>query len=89
MTLIFGACVSVALNLGMADPREKLRVFGPMLAGLTAVIVSGLLVVYFLDHPYAQHLGGIQPAAMRHTLVMLKGLQPGLRPACTAGGRPV
>jgi Protein of unknown function (DUF4239) len=89
VTLIFGACVSVALNLGMADPWEKLHVLGPMLAGLTAVIVSGLLVVYFLDHPFAPHTGGIQPTAMRHTLVMLKSIAPGLRPGCSHGGRPL
>lgn len=85
--LIFGACVSVALNLGMADPREKLHVLGLMLAGLTAV--AGLLVVYFLDHPYAQHVGGIQPTAMRHALTLMRSLQPGLRPGCSAGGRPI
>jgi Protein of unknown function (DUF4239) len=89
VTLIFGACISIALTLGMADPREKLHVFAPMLAGLTAVVVAGLLVVYFLDHPYAQHVGGIQPTAMRHALVMLHNQEPGLRPGCRVGGRPV
>ena len=89
VTLIFGACLSVALNLGMVDPREKLYVFGLMLAGLTVVIVSGLLVVYFLDHPYQPHTGGIQPAAMRHTLVLLRNVEPSLRPACSATGRPL
>lgn len=81
--------MSVALSLGMVDPREKRHVFGAMLAGLTAVIVSGLLTVYFLDHPYAQHVGGIQPTAMRHSLHLMRNLDPGLRLICSGSGRPL
>jgi len=50
LALLFGGCVSVALGLGMADPRERLRVHGLMVAGLTSVVAAGLLIVYFLDH---------------------------------------
>lgn len=89
LALIFGACVTVLLHLGMADPRERLSVHAMMLAGLTSVVVAGLLIVYFLDHPYERHAGGIQPTAMRHSLVLMRNLQPGLRPTCDATGRPL
>jgi hypothetical protein len=87
--LIFGGCVSVALQLGMVDPRERVVVHGLMLAGAASVVTACLLIVYFLDHPYQRHTGGIQPSAMRHTLVQMRNLDPGLRLACTTNGRPV
>jgi hypothetical protein len=89
LALIFGGCVSVVLMLGMADPRERLRVLGPMVAGFAAIVATGLLVVYFLDHPYQPHIGGIQPAAMRHSLVLMRNLQAGLHARCSATGRPL
>ena len=89
LALIFGACVTVLLHLGMADPRERLAVHAMMLAGLTSVVVAGLLIVYFLDHPYERHAGGIQPTAMRHSLVLMRNLQPGLRPTCNIMGHPL
>jgi hypothetical protein len=58
--LIFGGCISVALQLGMVDPRERVVVHGLMLAGAASVVTACLLIVYFLDHPYQRHTGGIQ-----------------------------
>jgi hypothetical protein len=89
IALLFGGCVAVALHLGMADPRERLRVHGLMVAGLAAVVTAGLLIVYFLDHPFQAHSGGIQPTAMRHELVLMRDLEPSLRPGCTVTGRPI
>lgn len=89
IALIFGGCVTVALQLGMADPRERLRVHAPMIAGLAGVVAASLLVVYFLDHPYQRHAGGLQPTAMRQALVMMESLEPNLHPGCTETGQPV
>ena len=58
------------------------------LAGLASVIAAGLLIIYVLDHPYQSHTGGIQPSAMRRTLVMMGNLEPSLRPSCSASGQP-
>ena len=88
IALVFGGCVAVALQLGMADPSERLHVHGLMLAGLASVVTAGLLIVYFLDHPYQRHTGGIQPTAMRQTLTMINGLEPNLRPGCSQSGSP-
>jgi hypothetical protein len=58
-------------------------------AGLAGVVAASLLVIYFLDHPYqAQIGGGIQPTAMHQTLVLMRGLEPGLRPGCSQSGVP-
>ncbi len=89
LALVFGGCVAVALQLGMADPSERLRVHGLLVAGVASVIAAGLLIVYFLDHPYQRHTGGIRPTAMHQTLVMMGGIQPNLRPGCSQTGRPV
>lgn len=87
VALVFGGCVTVALQLGMADPRERLYVHGLMVAGLGALVAACLLIVYFLDHPYQPHTGGIQPTAMRQTLVMIEDLQPSPRPPCSQSGQ--
>jgi predicted membrane protein len=87
--LIFVGCVAVSLQLGMADRGERLRIQGLQVAGVAAVVTTGLLIINFLDHPYGTHVGGIEPASMRHSLVLMRNLAPGLRPACTQSGRPV
>jgi hypothetical protein len=87
LALVFAGCVAVALQLGMADPEERLTVQGLQVAGVAAIVATGLLVINFLDHPYAPHIGGIQPTAMRNTLVLAENLEPALRPRCTSTGR--
>lgn len=87
--LIFVGCVAVSLQLGMAARDERLRVQGLQVAGVAAVVATGLLIVAFLDHPYGTHVGGIEPTSMRHSLALQHNLQPGLRPKCTMGGRPL
>jgi hypothetical protein len=89
ISLIFAGVVAVSLQLGMADPREPLRVHGLLLAGLASVVAACLLIVYFLDHPYQSPTGGIEPSAMRQTVMMIGGLEPNLRAGCDQAGRPV
>jgi hypothetical protein len=87
--LIFVGCVAVLLQLGMADRGERLRIQGLQVAGVAAVVTTGLLIINFLDHPFGTHVGGIEPGPMRHSLTLQDNLQPGLRPACTMSGRPL
>ena len=60
-----------------------------IVSGFSSVVVAGLLIVNFLDHPYQRHVGGIQPTAMRQPLVMLRNLEPGLHLGCSQTGEPV
>ena len=64
LALILGGVIAVVIHFGMADPRERPSVHGLMVAGVAAVVATGLLLVNFLDHPFEPHVGGIQPTAM-------------------------
>ena len=88
LALVFGGCMAVALQLAMADPRERASIQALMVAGFASVVAASLLVVYFLDHPYQTQIGALQPTAMRQTLVVMRDLEPGLRPGCSQSGRP-
>jgi hypothetical protein len=81
--------VAIALQLSMADPREQVGIQSVLVAGFASVVVAGLLIVNYLDHPYHRHTGGIQPTAMRQTLVMVRTMEPGLRVGCSPSGEPV
>jgi len=87
LALVLGGCIVVALQVSFAG--SGVRVHALLVAGLTAVIASGLLVIYFLDHPYAPYAGSIQPGAMRRTLVMMRNLEPNLAASCTKSGQPI
>jgi Protein of unknown function (DUF4239) len=89
LALIFGGFVAIALQISVVDPRERLRVLCPMIGGVAGVVAAGLLVVYFLDHPYQSTIGGIQPSAMRQTLTMVPELGPSSPPPCNESGQPV
>ena len=88
LVLILGGCAAVALQLSMADPREHLAVQGTMIAAVAAVVTAGLLLVNFLDHPYKQHTGSVQPVELRQSLVMMHNQAPGLTTPCRVDGRP-
>jgi hypothetical protein len=88
LALVFAGCVAVALQLGMADPEERLWIQGLQVGAVAAIVATGLLVINFLDHPYTSHVGGIRPSAMSHTLVLEQNLEPAVNPRCTSTGRP-
>jgi hypothetical protein len=86
VALVLGGCIAVGVQLSLAGTH--VRAHALLVAGLAAVVAAGLLVIFFLDHPYQAHTGGIQPSAMRRTLVMIEDIDPGLRPGCSASGQP-
>src|SRR5260370_5070584 len=51
IALILGGCVAVALQLSMADPRERLLIHGSMIGGVPAHVTSSCLLVNLPDHP--------------------------------------
>jgi hypothetical protein len=89
IVLVLGACVTVALQLGMADRRERLFVHGAMIAAVATIVTAGLLLVNFLDHPYQHHAGSIEPTEMRQSLAMMREAAPGLATPCGSDGRPL
>jgi len=88
LVLLLGGSVAVTLQLSMTDRRERFAVQGTMIAGVAAVVAAGLLLVYFLDHPYQRHVGSVEPGEIRNTLVMMHAQAPGLALPCRPDGRP-
>jgi protein-S-isoprenylcysteine O-methyltransferase Ste14 len=83
-----GALVTVGFALFFADRREHFIVQGSLIAAIAALVVAGLLLVWFLDHPYEGRAGSIQPAEMERQLVIVEGEQRNVRLPCTDEGRP-
>jgi hypothetical protein len=86
-----GAVGLFALLLTFADPTERWPVQALIAALPMAVIVAGLVLVYFFSHPYSGTSGSIEPTAMERTLVRMEQLSVAhrepLRPPCDADGR--
>jgi hypothetical protein len=88
IVLILGGVVAVLLQLAMLDRGERLIVQCAMIAGVAAIVAAGLSLVYFLDHPYGDRTGSIQPTQMERTLAEMHAADPGLQLSCDAGGSP-
>lgn len=61
LVLGLGAGLVVGYMLMFADPREHFAVQAMMTGAVTAIVVSGLLIVGFLDTPYDDRSGSIRP----------------------------
>jgi hypothetical protein len=89
--LIVGAVLLVGFMALFADPKEPFFVQAMMIAAVTAIVLSGLLVIRFLDNPYENRTGSIKPVEMRRTLQVMETQQrrdPGIRVPCDGRGRP-
>jgi hypothetical protein len=93
LVLILGAALLVGFMGFFADRSEAFPVQAMMIGAITAMVVSGLLVIRFLDRPYENGAGSIRPGAMRQTLDLIEHerTQPGRKPhvPCDAYGRPL
>ena len=87
--LVLGAFVTVAFALFFADRREAFIVQGSLIAAIAALVVSGLLLVWFLDHPYENSSGSIKPDEMERQLVIIEGEQKNVALPCDEAGHPV
>jgi hypothetical protein len=84
-----GATVILIFLLGFAD-RSQGRLGQVLIAAApVAIIASGLVLVYFFDHPFAGISGSIKPAAMQRTLdrerLIADSQHEILRPPCPPG----
>lgn len=68
-----------------ADRRESAVVQAVPIAFVSALVTSALLVVAFLDRPYADWAGSVQPDEMRVTLSLI---DDGHDVPCDASGDP-
>jgi homospermidine synthase len=58
-------------------------------AAITAMVVAGLLLVWFLDHPYENRSGSIKPDEMERQLVIIEGEQKNVALPCDEDRHPV
>jgi hypothetical protein len=83
-----GALVTVGFAFFFADRREHFIVQGSLMAAITALVVGGLLLVWFLDHPYEDRTGSIKPDEMERQLVIIEDEQQSVPPPCDERGNP-
>jgi hypothetical protein len=86
--LCLGAFVTIGFALFFADRREHFVVQGTLIAAITALVVSGLLLVWFLDHPYENRNGSIKPDEMERQLVIVEDEHKNVGRPCDEAGEP-
>jgi hypothetical protein len=80
--------VTVGFAMFFADRREGFIVQGSLIAAIAALVVSGLLLVWFLDHPYENRSGSIKPDEMERQLVIVEAEHRDVAPPCDEDGQP-
>lgn len=83
-----GAALTIGFPLLFADRRESFLVEGSLIAAIAAMVTAGLLLVWFLDHPYVNQAGSIKPAEMGISLRIVEDEQPDVVPPCNSTGEP-
>jgi hypothetical protein len=68
IVLFFTAIIIFVYVLFFADSGEHAVVQAVLMGSVVAVIVSMLVLLQFLDHPYGSGIGGLRPVAMERTL---------------------
>jgi hypothetical protein len=68
IVLGLGTISVLAYVVLFADPRERFLSQAVMVGSTTIVLVGGMILVWFLSHPYRDQLGSIKPSAMERTL---------------------
>jgi hypothetical protein len=84
-----GAAMTIGFALFFADRREHFIVQGALIAAITVLVVSGLLLVWFLDHPYRNSSGSIKPDEMERLLPIVESEHRDAVRPCDAVGHPV
>jgi hypothetical protein len=84
-----GALVTVGFALFFADRREHFIVQGTLIGAIASLVVAGLLLVWFLDHPYEDRAGSIQPDEMERQLAIVEGEQKTVARPCDEEGNPI
>jgi hypothetical protein len=72
LILIIGAVVVIASVALFADREETALTQAAMAAAIAIIVVSGLVLVRFLDQPYEDKSGSIKPTAMARTLAQME-----------------
>jgi len=71
VVLFLSSGIIFVFMLFFADSAERSVVQGTMMGSVAIVITSTLLLLWFLDHPYSESVGGLRPVAMERTVAQL------------------
>jgi hypothetical protein len=83
-----GGAATVGFVVLFTDRRESFLVQGTMMAIVSAMVASSLLLVRFLDHPYEGQSGSVQPVDMERTIADMESVRPRPPTGCTPTGDP-
>jgi hypothetical protein len=93
IVLVLGAVLTIGWVILGSSRRGSFLVQATVVACVAWMVASVLLLVYFLDHPFADQSGGIAPSEMEHTLKTIaeeeeaQGVE--VAPPCTPVGDPI
>ena len=92
IVLFFIAAVIFVFTLFFADRGERAVVQSLLMGSVVSVIVTMLLLLYALDHPFNEGVGGLEPVAMERTLTLadeaLAALGDDITIPCADDGTP-
>jgi hypothetical protein len=71
LVLFFTSAVIFLYTLFFADSGERAVVQALLMGSVVAVIVSMLLLLQFLDHPFQAGIGGLRPVAMERAMKII------------------
>jgi hypothetical protein len=93
VVLLFITAVIFIFMLFFADSGESAVVQAMMVGSVIAVIAATLLLIRFLEDPFRDGIGSLQPVAMERTLRILDSERRIVRDTgalpCDAAGRPL
>jgi hypothetical protein len=82
-----GALLNIAFVLIFVDRRsETLAIQFMLMASVTTIVIAGLLLIWFLDHPYENANGSIKPVEMERVVGEMAREEPGLPIPCSEEG---
>jgi hypothetical protein len=87
-TLLIGGLIVIFSAFVFIDRRERFAIEAMLTAAVTVMVVSGLLLIRFLDNPYADASGSIRPVEMERSIAIMDEARPELRPDCDEAGEP-
>ena len=89
VVLLFGGALVVGNVVVFSTRRERAVGQVVTITTLTAMVVACLLVIQFLDRPFADRVGSIRPTEMLRTLELMDRVEPEeAQPPCDSDGMP-
>jgi hypothetical protein len=93
IVLFLTAGVIFVFLLFFADSEEHGVVQGMLVGSVVTVIVASMCLLWFLDNPYHEGVGGLEPVAMERTIELIDDARAAIGQdealPCTPEGRPL